>query len=162
MNTKIEGSHWGKKEFHIKLLPSLLLVALSDKWCCLMWIKGWHYRKLSGFLIFHPSPEKKNNLLFRRKLSLKYIFVYRMVKKDKTTPRLCYNYLQTNSAYMQSPFQKSVDIHFLSSLCVCTLSCMVHPRYLRHPSLRKSSGSIFNQRPNSSIHTPRISGNWSR
>lgn len=121
MNTKIEGSHWGKKGI------SYIITSISTVGCTqwqmmlfmFMWIMGWHYRKLSGFLIFHPSPEKK---LFKLKLSLKYIFVYRMGKKDKTTPRLFYNYLQTNSAYMQSPFQKSVDIHyfvlFVLSMCV--------------------------------------------
>lgn len=43
-----------------------------------------------------------------------------------------------------------------------TLSNRVQPKYFRHPSLRKSSGSLFSQTPSSSMQMALMSGSRSR
>lgn len=49
-----------------------------------------------------------------------------------------------------------------ATLCTLTLSYRVHPRYLRHLSLRKCSGLLFSQTPSSATQMARMSVNRSR
>lgn len=65
---------------------------------------------------------------------------------------------------LQSHFSNTLlcNVFFNSSSVFSTLSCRVHPRYFRHPSFRKSSGSVFSHLPNSSIQATLISGSRSR